>query len=203
MISIMKFRTFYPGIRPRNNTVLFHGMASLLFFATCTLAAPVSIRFEGDSTLHRFSGHVDRGTIAIQNGESGHDTVQISIPVLDISTDHAKRDQNMYKMFECPSYAEIRGTADLGMLLDATTVSIPIALTIRNQTRTIEAHREQSNPDHPGTMRLSWSVSLADFNLEAPAVMGLIHVYDEVKVMAELELAALQQTSAKAAPERN
>lgn len=158
-------------------------------------AAPVEIRFDGDSTLHTFSGEVASDEVEVKTAADGQETVEITVSVLNMKTGHEGRDGKMYDMFSAEHFAAIRGSASLGMLRDPKQDIIPIDLVIRGQARTIEAQRETA--DHtPDKIKLSWTVSLKSFGLEAPTVMGLIRVYDDVKVFCELDVSALNKTDA-------
>lgn len=147
-------------------------------------AVPLSVEFEGNSTLHRFSGVAKEHAAEIKAGIDGHPTLLVTIPVKNLDTDHEGRDEKMREMFEADKFPEIRGVADLATLQDPAKNRVPVELTIHDQTRIIEALKITDAADPAGTIRLSWTVSLSSFGLKAPTVIGLIRVYDEVNVTA-------------------
>jgi len=155
---------------------------TLALVATSSLAGPLAITFEGDSTLHRFSGIAKEHNAEINAGANGNSTVLVTIPVKSLDTDHEGRDEKMREMFDADHFPEIRGVADLASVVDVQKDHVPVELTIRDQTRTIEARKIHDPADPAGSIRLAWTVSLASFGLKAPTVIGLIRVYDEVKV---------------------
>lgn len=187
----MQIKFIFPSVllRPRNMLIMV-----TLLLASTILAAPVSVRFDGDSTLHTFSGNVESNSIEINPDGGGRGTVSVSIQVLQMKTGHDGRDENMYKMFDAEKFPLIRGTASLDDLVDATRNVVPIALTICDQTRTVEARRESHSKTGDGKIQLSWTISLKLFNLKAPTVMGIIRVYDEVNVICDFDIAALKKS---------
>lgn len=135
----------------------------------------MEVRFKGDSTLHGFSG-------VVTNGTAEHlvpsDTLRITIPVLNLSTDHATRDTKMMKMFEQELFPTITGESPWSAVFDPQVTDVPVHLTIHGVTQTLQVKRT-GDGEH---ILLSCSLSLATFGLTSPSVLGLINVNDLVEI---------------------
>jgi len=178
---------------------LFRVVVTLALAATRSLAAPVTISFEGDSTLHRFSGVAENHATEVSMSADGNRMLLVTIPVRSLDTGHEGRDEQMREMFDAEHFPEIRGSAKVATMMDSAQAMVPVELTIRNQTRIIEARKDADATDPAGNVRLSWNVSLSSFGLKAPTVIGLIRVYDEVKVTAVFSPETLKINPAPAA----
>jgi hypothetical protein len=152
-----------------------------------------AVTFAGTSTLHDFEGlgqaqpHPAEWT---PRGEGGVLSASgIPLKVSKLSTDHAKRDRNMMKMFEPEDYplitADLRewtlgdpaaGPQELTLHVHGVEVAVPV---------TLDAFTVENGVIR---FRCSFSLSLKECDLKRPSVLDLIRVGDEVKVSVESEL---------------
>jgi polyisoprenoid-binding protein YceI len=150
--------------------------------------ATASICFEGSSTLHGFEGTVKTKPFHASFSEdeaSGQMRVTgtASFNVLDMTTDHKKRDKKMFKMFEQSRFGTITGTLTDAKLPSDENCTSTLRLKIRDieQEIPVTLHDWKREGDL-GTFNMTFSVSLKAFNLKAPSVMGLIRVGDTVNI---------------------
>ncbi|PLX99516.1 MAG: hypothetical protein C0623_09285 [Desulfuromonas sp.] len=182
---------------------LFIIVSMLLTAATAgaqTYDGECTIRFFGDSTLHGFEGtavcepfslNTEKETAIIRQP-----TVTVRVDSMD--TDNDGRDEKMRKMFDSKSFPLIEANfADLEpekVLLqmqaaDDQPGTLPFRLKIRDQVQPVKAevHDLRVNPEAI-TFTMKFSVSLKSYALEAPSVLGLIRVADQVEVEVDTTL---------------
>jgi len=181
----------------------------LLLLFLLALAVPASaaalegtcqVNFYGDSTLHAFEGKGACEPFTLESTEREGISVilpaQVEVPVASLDTDNSSRDKKMREMFDSENFPKITGSfADIdpqalvGTWQGSGTGELPFNLTIRDVTRPVKATVTRMNVDH---QRLEASfvlnLSLADFGLEAPGVLGIIRVADEVRVEIDVQL---------------
>ncbi len=201
---------------PRAGTVVF---AALLLLSPCTSADALDaantsgwkggcdIRFDGQTTLHDFSGSVRcqpfdvAATVA--GGKAVIPRVEIFVLVSEMNTGNASRDRQMRRMFDSAAYPRITAVlagidpAALRAVLTAAPGAkgaLDATLTIRDVSRQIRA--EAGNLREEGgrtTLDVEFPVSLVDFGLKPPSVLGIIRVKDRVAVTARVTLLATQK----------
>jgi len=176
---------------------------SLLLCALPLAAEPVRaetrITFSGTSTLHDFSGH---GTSTVHRvewtplAEGGRLSAKsIAIQTKSLTTDHAKRDRNMAKMFDPSSHPLISGTLQNWRVhapVDGTPATNTLLLEMNGHTARVPA-KITSCLETGGTTRFraEFDVSLKTFGLKRPSVLGLIRVGDTVHVQVDTLLSPL------------
>ncbi len=164
------------------------------------------IRFGGKSTLHDFSGTVGCRPFDVVATVAGGKVViprlEAFVLVGEMNTGNASRDRRMREMFESAAYPRIRAVLsglDPAALRKTLTASpgarepLEATLTIRNVSRKIRA--EAGNLREEGgriTLDVEFPVSLKDFGLEPPSVLGIIRVKDTVTVAARVTLRDVQ-----------
>jgi hypothetical protein len=162
-----------------------------------TLDGQCEFQFFAKSTLHDFEG---KGTCQpfFLNSErmaSGEELIKapsIVVLVNGMDTDNSARDKKMYAMFENQRFPEIKGlfsdlkaetilqqlkdegdtAGHLDFNLQIRTISKPVAATARDLLITPEQI----------SFRMEFPLSLADFQLDPPSVLGMIRVDDQVRV---------------------
>jgi len=190
----------------------FHWLVALLL--TTFLGGPAAgaveryvgtcnVEFEGDSTLHAFTGHITNIALVVFT-----DTLAPSQAVLNtrleikprhLTTHHKKRDANMYKMFQedrFPSLILVVTNASLAAarLSSATPPAgpgeLPLQLIFCGITNQVIAHTVNPQAIAEGwEFDLDTTVSLKAFKLEPPStLLGAISVKDSVKVKAHVKL---------------
>jgi len=169
-----------------------------------TLQGECNVSFTGTSTLHDFSGTgtcsgfdvviADDGTVA---------PLEIVVPVASMDTDNDSRDKKMREMFDAEHFPNVVGRFAGGQLAEMRAAlanaaagqgTVPLTLVIRDVEVPVQATVTQLiDNDRTFSFDLSYALSLATCRLEAPSVLGLIRVGDEVKVHNQLHLRPLPQ----------
>ena len=173
--------------------------------------APVPTRFLGEcdiaflvpSTLHDVYGssRCQPFPVRIARDPSGKEVipvVEVEVPVAAMDTRNKSRDGQMREMFRSDRFPRIRGEArdvdverirvEIGKVRGGN-VSIDLLLRIRDVERKVRA--TASNLRESGervTFDLEFPVSLGEFGLKAPSVLGIIRVGDKVSVKATFTL---------------
>ncbi len=168
-----------------------------------TIRGECDIAFLATSTLHDVSGSarcLPFAAVLARDAEGRRiiPAVEVDVPVAAMETGNKTRDGQMRKMFRSDRYPRIRGAAhdvDVERLRGgigkdrAGDASIDLLLRIRDVERKVRA--TVSNLKETGnrvTFDLGFPVSLGEFNLEAPSVLGFIRVGDKVSVKATFTL---------------
>jgi hypothetical protein len=158
---------------------------------TATVSAVVT--FKGTSTLHDFEGGaVSQPSAATFNEDASSGTMrvtaQVSLNVLDMTTEHGKRDKNMYMMLNEEEFKLITGSLENAEVPMVGTGTVALRLKIRDVEQDVAATvSEVAHSDGHITCRMVFPVSLKAFNLKAPSVMGLIKVGDTVEVECKIQ----------------
>ena len=172
---------------------------------------PVVARFLGacdiaflvPSTLHDVSGSVrcQPFTVRIARDASGKEVipvVEVEVPVSAMDTRNRSRDGQMREMFRSDRFPRIRGAAhdvDVERLREEMgkgregKAPLDLLLRIRDVERKIRA--VASNLKESGdrvTFDVEFPVSLGEFDLKAPSVLGVIRVGDKISVKATFTL---------------
>jgi len=161
------------------------------------------VQFLGTSTLHDFSGAVrSRPFTAPYSrdaaGKSILPSVEVEFPVAEMKTGNDSRDEKMREMFQSDRYPLIRAVA---RDLDADKVReqmrkepggktpLEITLVIRGVERKVQATSGNWKEDGDRVaFDVEFPVSLREFDLKAPSVLGLIRVGDRVVVKGAFAL---------------
>lgn len=179
----------------------------LLLFAAQASAAEIrgncDVRFLGTSTLHGFGGTGKcaqfTAPLNTASGEVGVlPLVKLEVPVAGMDTGNDGRDHEMRKMFRSDEHPVIHASArDIDtdavrkrMKEDpAGKAPLDILLEIRGQERRIAAAasglKEEGNRV---SFDVEFPVSLKEFGLKPPSVLGLIRVGDRVTVKASFRV---------------
>jgi polyisoprenoid-binding protein YceI len=153
--------------------------------------ATTTIRFTGSSTLHEFEGTAPGTQASLKpSAQAGRWDADLVIPVAKMETGNGSRDARMWEMFHADRWPEIRvALRDVDPDAVQSSGKVSAALTIGEATHDVVAI--VTNWKRDGA-RVSFdaaaTVSLAAFGLEAPSVLGLVKVDDEVKVEGHVEL---------------
>jgi polyisoprenoid-binding protein YceI len=159
--------------------------------------------FEGDSTLHAFTGDITNVPLMVlcetnPSGEALLNT-RIEISPRRLTTHHAKRDANMYKMFQSDRFPKLIALVTNAPLAAARLTPsststdpglLPVQLTICGITKQVQATTTIPESLAEGwEFELETDVSLKDFKLKPPsALLGTISVRDRVRVKAHVKL---------------
>ena len=146
------------------------------------------VSFKGTSTLHDFEGRVNAAPFQAtfsKNEQTGQLLVSAatSVAILEMDTQNKKRDKKMFKMFDSKNYSSISGRVENVLVPITGSAEVPLQLNIHGVEKEITAtlsdfqHKEQS-----AQCKMSFTVSLKEFGIKPPSVMGLIRVGDTVQV---------------------
>ena len=162
-----------------------------------------AVEFLGDSTLHKFTGHVASGVFTAQETVSGQDrlwSARVELDVAQMTTHHDGRDGKMRAMFDSGKHPLIVGVAE-NVPLGATRLAaadsgptqfaqLPFELTIKGASQTVQASlTDWAEEDDRISFTLGFPVSLAKTGLRPPSVLGVIRVADVVHVRVVVSLA--------------
>lgn len=175
--------------------------------ASATIGGACDIAFLVTSTLHDVSGSARclPFTAVLARDAAGRQaipTVEVEVPVAGMDTRNNSRDGKMREMFRSERFPRIRAAAhdvdverlrvEIGKGREGN-ASIDLLLRIRDVERKVRA--TASNLKESGervTFDLEFPVSLGEFDLKAPSVLGIIRVGDKVSVKANFTLTVIR-----------
>jgi len=185
--------------------VLFLLLALSTSAAADTFEGTCQIRFFGDSTLHSFEGRGDCQPFSLADEQVGAApqiaASEIEVQVAGLDTDNSSRDKKMREMFDSENFPLIIARfreLDSEELL-ASWQSFPqgelaFDLSIRGLIRPVTATvRNLTVSEQSIDLTLEFTLSLENFALEAPGVLGIIRVDDLVKVEVDTQLKRTSQ----------
>lgn len=160
-----------------------------------------NVVFEGDSTLHSFTGDITNLALIVSSDTNSAGVAVLStrleIAPKQLSTHSNKRDANMYEMFKPDKFPKLLAVVTNAPLAAAKLTpsetnsapgTLPVQLTFCGITKEVAA--KTLNPKaHPDGWEfdLHTDVSLKAFKLEPPSVMfGAISVDDKVVIKAHI-----------------
>jgi polyisoprenoid-binding protein YceI len=155
---------------------------------TQNAAATADIQFKGSSTLHSFEGKVKTKPFTLAFiSETTNSPMRVSgtasFNVLEMSTDNGKRDKKMRKMLDQEQFPTITGTLTNAELPTTGSSSATLHLRIRDIEQDVPVtlmYLERAGD--LVTFNVIFPVSLKEFGLKAPSVVGLIRVADTVEI---------------------
>jgi len=171
--------------------------------ASATIRGACEVAFLATSTLHDVSGSarcLPFETVLARDaaGRQILPTVEVEVPVASMDTSNKSRDGKMREMFLSERFPRIHAAAhavdverlrvEIGKGRDGN-ASIDLLLRIRDVERKVRA--TASNLKESGervSFDLEFPVSLREFDLKAPSVLGIIRVGDKVSVKATFAL---------------
>lgn len=171
------------------------GLAAEKYVGTCNVV------FEGDSTLHGFSGNITNIAVEVhcETNSAGAAVLntRLEIAPKQLSTHSAKRDANMYEMFKPDKFPKLIAVVTNAPLAAAkltpteaagTNGVLPMQLTFGGITKEVSAKTTNQKPHAGGwEFDLQTDVSLKAFKLQPPSVMfGAISVDDKVVIKAHV-----------------
>jgi hypothetical protein len=174
----------------------------LLFFALFLILPATSpatdyqgnctVAFEGSSTLHDFSGNGSCEPFIASENSGVIIVPELTVTVAAMDTDNSSRDKKMRKMFEVEKYPLIKGMSGAVSLIDIrkaieddidSTPTLLFQLKIRDTEKPVTAVLQNIvEAEGQITADLTFTLSLADYQLKAPSVFGIIKVGDSIKV---------------------
>ena len=200
-----EFTVNRPTTRTQTLATLF--VAALLNIALSLVAdaaavqrlnATASIKFAGTSTLHDFGGSLPSQpfTLVLSNGTWSADANVLSGLM---NTAHEKRDRKMHEMFATNSFPKMHGTVTAAPIPGAAATNATLRLIIRDKTNDL-AVRITGWTENASAIKFhaTWELSLKDYALKPPSVLGVIKVGDRIQL--EADVTASKTISAPSAP---
>ena len=174
----------------RSNIVATCLLATLFLpLAAVSGTSQATIAFRGTSTLHDFEGVVVSQPFSMESGpDAQRINATIVVHVADMSTNHAKRDRNMFRMLEEENHKLITGKLVDVDLPASGPIQSTIELTIRDTTRLVDATIEPLTTENGRSLKFAFTVSLNEYGLDAPSVLGIIRVGDAVQIEGSFPL---------------
>ena len=161
----------------------FKGKAEILFDVHTTLGK-----------LHSFTGKVASEPFEV-TVDSDKINLEVSVVSTNMQTGNKKRDQEMFHMLHTDQHAKITGSAkDLSLeglkkAAGEQKTAITPTLTIAGVSKPVEGELSGWKDDGKKiTFSTKFTVSLKEFELKPPSVIGLIKVHDPVAVTAAFTL---------------
>jgi polyisoprenoid-binding protein YceI len=145
--------------------------------------------FHVKATMHQFDGTAQSDPVGV-NFNGGKASWTVAVPVSGMSTRNVKRDREMREMLHAHDHAQIVGQAaavNWKALAGggAAPADLPFDLTIAGTTRSLKAAVSDWKEDGDQvSFRARFTVSLKEFKLKPPSVIGMIRVADAVTVNA-------------------
>ncbi len=150
------------------------------------------ITFTLKSTLHDVEGYAR--TISSQFQEdSGIAQGSFNVDVAGLTTDHFKRDKNMYTMFDLEKYTQIHFDFDHVDFKEALTsghgpVLFNGVMTIHHMSKPLSVTATAHLVDGVLVIEGEFPINLNDYQLKPPSVMGIIRVNKIVNVKYSIVL---------------
>ena len=179
------------------------GAASADAPASAAIRGACDVAFLVTSTLHDFPGSARCLPFAAvlardAGGRQVIPSLEVEVPVAPMDTRNKSRDGQMREMFRSDRFPRIRGTAhdvDVERLREEMgkgregKAPLDLLLRIREVERKIRAVASHLNESGDRvTFDLEFPVSLGEFDLKPPSVLGIIRVGDKVTVKTTFTL---------------
>ena len=154
----------------------------------CEFSGVARISFKGTSTLHDFEGHVSAQPVTL-NLLSNSWSAVADVLSGAMTTANESRDRNMWKMLGTNLFPRIRGVVRDAPVPETGTSTgrATMSLSIRDRQRDIPVTLSNWS-ESEGVLRFeaNWLLSLRQYNLSPPSVMGVVRVGDKVQLHAEV-----------------
>lgn len=168
-----------------------------------SLVGTGTISFKGFSTLHNFEGqgNVQPFTLRIGAGAKGGGewSAAADLPVSTLNSGSRSRDTEMYKMFGGDSFPMIHGEVTKAPVPEGGSGEVTMQLRIRDQEHPVRIAITNWTQDKD-TIQFhgAGQVSLSQYGLQPPSVMGMMRVKDTV--VLEAQFSATKGGKSQAAP---
>jgi len=157
------------------------------------LPARAVVRFAGTSTLHDFGGELPAQPffLILSNG-----TWSAAADVLagQMATENTKRDRNMHQMLGTNDHPRIHGGIATAPIPGSAGTNATLTLKIRDSSQALAVQiMNWTETAEEIRFRAVWKLSLKQYGLKPPSVIGVIRVGDTVQLEADV-------TASKPAP---
>ena len=150
------------------------------------LSAVARIRFQATSTLHDFEGTV-RSQPFVLVLSSNSWSAEANVLGSEMTTAHDGRDKNMKKMLETNQHPRLTGAVRDAAIPTATATKVSCTLRIRDRSFELPVTiSDWSETAEAVRFQATWKLSLKQYQLKPPSVLGVIRVGDEVRLVAQV-----------------
>jgi hypothetical protein len=151
-----------------------------------TLSAVAQIVFRGKSTLHDFEGRVMSQPFVLSISSNSW-SAQADVLGGDMTTSNDRRDRNMWIMLETNSHPRLSGAVHKAALPPPAGTNMTLTLRIRDQQFEQPVTITDWSESPEGVrFHAAWEVSLKQYSIKPPSVLGLIRVSDTVRLEAQV-----------------
>lgn len=164
----------------------------VLCFASSALATDYhgncTVAFTGSSTLHDFHGKGKCEPFIVSTTDGVFDMSKPAVAVAGMDTANPKRDKKMHEMFDQKNFPLITANAGAVNLKDfrkkaGESPKVNFKLKIRDIVKPVTGTVSNFvETDSRITADVAFTVSLADYQLKPPSVLGVIKVDDKISV---------------------
>ena len=158
------------------------------------MPAKATVRFAATSTLHDFDGELSAQpfSLLLSNGTWSADA---GVLAAHMATASEGRDRNMHKMLGTNDYPLIHGAVVAAPVPGAAGTNVTLHLKIRDRSQDLPVRiSDWKETAEEIQFHAAWELSLKQFALKPPSVIGVIRVGDRVKL--EADVTATKSTSA-------
>jgi len=148
--------------------------------------ATATIRFAATSTLHDFGGELSAQpfTLLISNGNW---SAEADVLAGQMNTANEKRDRSMYQMMDTNNHPRLHGIVAWTPIPTTVGTNVTLNLTIRESKADLPVRvTDWKETAEEIRFHAAWEVSLKQFALKPPSVLGVIRVGDRVKLNADI-----------------
>ncbi len=154
--------------------------------AVRTLPASAQITFQGTSTLHDFEGRVAAQPFVLTLASNTW-SAKAAVVSSQMSTAHEGRDAKMWDMLAAKVYRQITGEVRPSPIPPAAGTNVTLSLRIRDRQHDLPVRiTGWTETADAIQFRAAWDVSLKDYGLKPPSVIGVIRVGDRVHLEAQV-----------------
>jgi hypothetical protein len=148
--------------------------------------AEAVIRFSATSTLHDFGGEITAQSFLLTM-VSNRWLAETDVLSGSMATAHEARDRKMHEMFNTNDHPRIHGKATFALAPAEGPTNAVLSLKIRDQQHDLPVRISNWVQTETNIhFHAAWQVSLKQFKLKPPSVIGVIRVGDRVTVNAEV-----------------
>lgn len=154
--------------------------------------AEAIIRFAATSTLHDFGGEVPAQPFVLTVASNSW-SAEASVLSGTMGTGNGSRDKKMHEMFNTNDYPRIHGKVAAAPIPISAPTNATLRLTIRDQLQDVPVEISRwSETISNVTFHATWKLSLKQFKLKPPSVIGLVRVGDTVQLQADVTARKIQ-----------
>jgi hypothetical protein len=186
-----------PFARALSRLGVVAGLAAVAAAASAQdIVGSCTVQFFGTSTLHDWEGTAPCALLAIEAPDaSGRYGARAEVAIAQMDSDNSSRDKRMREMFEATKFPRIVASfasVDPAELRAQRAGALPFRIALHGVEHDVAPTISNFSevPGKSAHFRASFELTLEEFGLEAPVVMGFIRVDEKVKVVVDVDLSA-------------